>query len=57
MLRLIVEETLREKLGEAGRRNVEQKFSAATMVENTIRVYEEVLQKEHKRLKRLADPV
>ena len=45
MRRLIVEETLRERLGEAGRREVEQRFSAAVMVENTIRVYEDVLGK------------
>ena len=57
MLRLIVEETLRKQLGEAGRRNVEQRFSAAAMLENTIRVYEDVLQKRDKRLKRLADPI
>jgi glycosyltransferase involved in cell wall biosynthesis len=48
MLRLMAEETLREKLGEAGRHNVERNFSAAAMVENTIRVYEDVLQKRAK---------
>jgi glycosyltransferase involved in cell wall biosynthesis len=47
MLRLIIEESLREKLGERGRREVEQRFSAARMVDNTIRVYEGVLQKRH----------
>ncbi len=57
MLRLIVEETLRKQLGEAGRHKIEQTFSAAAMVENTIRVYEDVLRKRDKRLKRLADPI
>jgi len=45
MLRLINDEGLRKKLGEAGRREVEQRFSAGRMVENTIRVYEDVLEK------------
>jgi len=44
MLRLINDEALRRHLSEAGRREVEQRFSAARMVENTIRVYEDVLQ-------------
>ena len=45
MLRLIDDGVLRRKLSEAGRREVEQRFSAALMVENTIRVYENVLEK------------
>lgn len=45
MLRIINDEALRTKLGEAGRREVEQRFSAALMVEKTIRVYEDVLKK------------
>jgi glycosyltransferase involved in cell wall biosynthesis len=45
MLRLINDEVLRNKLSEAGRREVEQRFSAGRMVENTIRVYEDVLLK------------
>lgn len=45
MLRLIDDEALRKSLGEAGRREVEQRFSAGLMVENTIRVYEDVLRK------------
>ncbi len=45
MLRIILEETLRKNLGEAGRREVEKRFSADRMVENTIRVYEDVLRK------------
>lgn len=44
MLRLIDDAALRKKLGAAGRLEVEQRFSAERMVENTIRVYEEVLQ-------------
>jgi glycosyltransferase involved in cell wall biosynthesis len=43
MLRLIAEEELRRRLGDAGRREVEQRFSAELMVDNTIRVYKEVL--------------
>jgi len=43
MLRLINDEALRTNLGEAGRQEVEQRFSAGRMVENTIRVYENVL--------------
>jgi L-malate glycosyltransferase len=45
MLRLIEDEGLRKNLGKAGRREVEQRFSAGRMVENTIRVYEDVLGK------------
>jgi glycosyltransferase involved in cell wall biosynthesis len=45
MLRLINDEELRKKLSRAGRAEVEQRFSAARMVENTIRVYEDVLGK------------
>ena len=45
MLRLIGDGVLRKKLSEAGRQEVEQRFSADRMVEGTIRVYEEVLNK------------
>jgi glycosyltransferase involved in cell wall biosynthesis len=45
MLRLITDEGLRKKLSKAGRHEVEQRFSAERMVENTIRVYEDVLKK------------
>jgi len=48
MLRLINDGALRKQLGEAGRREVEQRFSAGRMVENTIRVYEDVLEKTRK---------
>jgi glycosyltransferase involved in cell wall biosynthesis len=43
MLRLITDESLRKRLGEAGRREVEARFSADRMVENTLLVYEDVL--------------
>ncbi|MFI5058158.1 MAG: glycosyltransferase family 4 protein [Candidatus Acidiferrales bacterium] len=43
MIRLIGDPGLRKKLGEAGRREIEKRFSAEQMVENTIRVYEDVL--------------
>ena len=45
MLRLINDDVLRKNLSEAGRREVGQRFSAARMVENTLRVYEDVLKK------------
>jgi len=48
MLRLINDGALRKNLSEAGRREVEQRFSAGGMVENTIHVYEDVLQKTRK---------
>jgi glycosyltransferase involved in cell wall biosynthesis len=46
MLRLINDEGLRKNLSGAGRREVEQRFSAEHMVENTIQVYEDVLKKK-----------
>ena len=45
MLRLIDDEGLRKKLSDAGRREVEEGFSAERMVENTILVYKDVLKK------------
>ena len=45
MLRLIDDKGLQKKLSDAGRREVEQRFSAGLMVENTIQVYEYVLKK------------
>jgi glycosyltransferase involved in cell wall biosynthesis len=45
MQRMIVDGGLRKKLSEAGRREVEQRFSADRMVDNTIRLYEDVLKK------------
>jgi len=43
MLRLLRDTALRQKLAAAGRREVEERFSAARMVENTAQVYEDVL--------------
>jgi len=43
MLRLLGDGELRRRLGDAGRREVQQRFSADLMIENTICVYEEVL--------------
>jgi len=45
MLRILDDPDLRHNLGAAGRLEIEQRFSAGGMVENTIRVYEEVLRK------------
>jgi L-malate glycosyltransferase len=45
MAQIMQDATLREKLGEAARREVQQRFSAQLMVENTLRVYEDVLRK------------
>jgi L-malate glycosyltransferase len=43
MLRLMQDNELRRSLGIAGRREVQQRFSAELMVENTVRVYKDVL--------------
>ncbi len=45
MLRLLGDAALREKLGNAGQREIETRLSAEQMVESTIRVYEDVLRK------------
>jgi glycosyltransferase involved in cell wall biosynthesis len=45
MLRLIVEEDLRKRLSQSGRREVQERFSAERMVQRTIQVYEDVLKK------------
>ena len=45
MLRFLADTELRQNLGAAGQLEIEQRFSAGGMVENTIRVYEEVLRK------------
>jgi glycosyltransferase involved in cell wall biosynthesis len=50
MQRLMEDPALRRRLGEAGRREVEQRFSAARMVANTIEVYKEVLRSTHRAL-------
>ena len=46
MLRLITDADLRKKLSEAGRREVQERFSAERMVDGTIQVYEDVLKKQ-----------
>jgi glycosyltransferase involved in cell wall biosynthesis len=46
MLRLLNDGELRQKLSNAGRREVEQRFSSARMVENTVRAYEAVLREK-----------
>jgi glycosyltransferase involved in cell wall biosynthesis len=43
MLRLMTDRDLRKKLGEAGRREVQERFSAQRMVNGTTQVYEDVL--------------
>jgi glycosyltransferase involved in cell wall biosynthesis len=45
MLRLLSEESLRVGLGREARREIEERLSAERMVENTVRVYKDVLQK------------
>jgi glycosyltransferase involved in cell wall biosynthesis len=45
MLRVMTDPGLRKKLSEAGRREVQERFSAERMVDYTIRVYEDVLEK------------
>ena len=45
MLRVMTDAGLRKRLGEAGRREVRERFSAERMVERTIQVYEDVLKK------------
>jgi L-malate glycosyltransferase len=45
MLRLLGEDSFRMRLGGEARRNVKQRFSAKRMVDRTIQVYEDVLQK------------
>jgi glycosyltransferase involved in cell wall biosynthesis len=49
MIRLLGDGALRKRLGEAGRCEIEKRFSAEQMVKNTIRVYEDVLTKRRKR--------
>ena len=43
MIQLLGDKALRERLGQGARRTIEERFSAAHMVDNTIRAYEEVL--------------
>jgi glycosyltransferase involved in cell wall biosynthesis len=46
MVRLLRDEALRKTLGQAARQTMAERFSAARMVENTIHVYEDVLEKK-----------
>jgi L-malate glycosyltransferase len=48
MLRLFNDEDLRRRLANSGRREVEERFSAGRMVQNTIQVYEDVLRNRRK---------
>lgn len=48
MLRLMTDANLRKQLGEAGRREVQERFSAEKMVAATIQVYQDVLKKRRK---------
>jgi glycosyltransferase involved in cell wall biosynthesis len=45
MLRLMIDAGLRKKLSQASRREVLERFSAERMVDRTIRLYEDVLEK------------
>lgn len=49
MLRVMTDAGLRGRLSEAGRREVQESFSAERMVERTHQVYEDVLEKRGKR--------
>jgi L-malate glycosyltransferase len=49
MIQLLDDEGLRKKLGEAGRCEIEKRFSSEQMVRNTIRVYEDVMTNGRKR--------
>jgi glycosyltransferase involved in cell wall biosynthesis len=44
--RLLSDETLRIALGQKARSTIAERFSARCMVENTIRVYEDVLKRK-----------
>jgi glycosyltransferase involved in cell wall biosynthesis len=46
MFRLLSDESLRMRLGQAARRCIAERFSAERMVENTLRVYEDVIKQE-----------
>jgi L-malate glycosyltransferase len=50
MLRLMTDADLRKKLGEAGRREVQERFSAERMVDGTIQVYKDVLEKRRSKM-------
>jgi glycosyltransferase involved in cell wall biosynthesis len=46
MFRLLSDESLRMRLGQAARRCIAERFSAERLVENTLRAYEDVLKKK-----------
>jgi L-malate glycosyltransferase len=48
MLRVMTDTGLRKRLGESGRREVQERFSAERMVERTVQVYQDVLKKWRK---------
>src|SRR5262249_10515215 len=47
ILRVMTDPDLRKKLSEAGRREAQERFSAERMVEGTIQVYQDILEKQH----------
>ncbi|HXM95303.1 MAG TPA: glycosyltransferase family 4 protein [Candidatus Dormibacteraeota bacterium] len=47
MLRLMTDQDLRQRIALNGKQEVEQRFSASQMVQNTVRVYEDVLRRRH----------
>ena len=49
ILRLLKDENLREQMGAAGRRRVEEKFTIETMVSETEKLYEELLVKKSRK--------
>jgi glycosyltransferase involved in cell wall biosynthesis len=49
MLRVMTDADLRKRLSEAGRREVQERFSAGRMVDRTIQIYEDVLKKQCRR--------
>jgi glycosyltransferase involved in cell wall biosynthesis len=53
IIRLIRNPELGQRLGEAGRRTVENEFSADSMVQGTLQVYEEVMNECQDRPRRL----
>lgn len=48
MLRLLEDENLRRRLADSGRREIEDRFSARRMVQDTIEVYQDVLRHRQK---------
>lgn len=49
IITLLKDEDLARRMGEAGRRRIDSKFSARTMVEKTEKVYEELIEKKLER--------